>query len=205
MVGDVVGCSIDLDENTMSFFLNGYGEEVGMGLAFRDVDYTGGMFPGLSFNKLESVQVNLGYKPFKHPPPKGHEAFSKHIDRVIAAQSIDKHPMSPSFDEYISDEHKFPSLVFEDCLEDSRDDVDFNWKRRYFTAAESSGLLSSRSSSSRRFYPTLASSNVDMSKNSVEDKLVIEKRLAVVAGDLCILYTRLALLKLLSYDESSVS
>eukprot|EP01035_Chromulina_nebulosa_P017758 gene17758-23358_t len=68
-VGDVVGCAVDLDNNDISFYLNGFGLEIGMGLAYSNIKYHGGIYPCISFNKREKVQFNFGSVPFHFPPP----------------------------------------------------------------------------------------------------------------------------------------
>jgi hypothetical protein len=79
--GDTVGCAVDFDEGTMSFFLNGYGEEIDMGTAFRDIPYNS-LYPCVSFNKRESVQFNFGSTPFRTSLPPGYRPFIVHISAV---------------------------------------------------------------------------------------------------------------------------
>lgn len=57
--GDVVGCLVDLDEMTVSFTLNGRGEEIGMGLAFSGEGFRpcGGVYACVSFNRYEICDV----------------------------------------------------------------------------------------------------------------------------------------------------
>ena len=51
--GDVVGCLVDMDAMSVSFTLNGKGEEIGMGLAFSDEGFRpwGGVYACVSFNR----------------------------------------------------------------------------------------------------------------------------------------------------------
>ena len=77
--GDVVGCMIDMDERTMSFTLNGLGEEIDMGVAFTDFKCSGTMYPCASFNRKEEFTFNFGSTPFKHGPPLGYNAYVNHV------------------------------------------------------------------------------------------------------------------------------
>jgi hypothetical protein len=51
--GDVVGCLVDMDNMSVSFTLNGRGEEVGMGLAFSNEGFRpcSGVYACVSFNR----------------------------------------------------------------------------------------------------------------------------------------------------------
>ena len=77
--GDVVGCAVDIDEGTMSFFLNGLGEEIDMGIAFTSLDISGGLYPCASFNRGEVIQFNFGSTPFAFTPPEGCLPYSQHV------------------------------------------------------------------------------------------------------------------------------
>lgn len=48
---DIVCCAVDLDAGIMRFYLNGLGEEVGMGIAFTCISISGGLYPAASFNR----------------------------------------------------------------------------------------------------------------------------------------------------------
>ncbi|OQR95028.1 HECTdomain (ubiquitin-transferase) domain containing protein [Achlya hypogyna] len=66
--GDVVGCMLDLDAGTMTFYLNG----VSLGVAFSELERDilhGGYAPACSMDGGESVWFNFGATPFAYPPP----------------------------------------------------------------------------------------------------------------------------------------
>ncbi len=54
--GDIVGCSLDLDECTISFSLNG--ED--LGIAFSGFSYSRGLFPAASFNRRQGLRWIFG-------------------------------------------------------------------------------------------------------------------------------------------------
>ena len=55
--GDVVGCMLDMDNRIMRFSLNSCEEEVGMGVAFSNFSYCGGLFPCASFNRKRKYSL----------------------------------------------------------------------------------------------------------------------------------------------------
>uniref|UniRef100_A0A0D6R5Y3 B30.2/SPRY domain-containing protein n=1 Tax=Araucaria cunninghamii TaxID=56994 RepID=A0A0D6R5Y3_ARACU len=66
VVGDVIGCCIDLDANEISFYRNG----VHLGVAFhgvRKLDPRSGYFPAISLSQGERCDLNFGSRPFKYP------------------------------------------------------------------------------------------------------------------------------------------
>jgi hypothetical protein len=141
---DVVGCAIDLDSRRMSFYLNGYGVEVGMGLAFSDFDVNGGLYPCASFNQKESIQFNFGSIPFKFGPPEGYRAFSDHVISTLEAARMtyipylkrpigsvpggqQSSPAEAASYEYITEN------ILDDAMEETRGENYFSWRRRYFS------------------------------------------------------------------------
>jgi hypothetical protein len=70
--GDVVGCLVDLRKSnlTMSFSING-SFAAPMGVAFRGLNFAGGLCPALSYSRGERLVVNFGSggRPFAFPPP----------------------------------------------------------------------------------------------------------------------------------------
>ncbi|KAK1301797.1 E3 ubiquitin-protein ligase RKP [Acorus calamus] len=66
VVGDVIGCCIDLDDDKISFYRNG----VSLGVAFYGIRKMGpdlGYFPAVSLSQGERCELNFGACPFKHP------------------------------------------------------------------------------------------------------------------------------------------
>lgn len=66
VVGDVIGCCIDLDQNDISFYRNG----VSLGVAFHRIRKMGpgfGYYPAISLSQGERCELNFGSHPFKYP------------------------------------------------------------------------------------------------------------------------------------------
>ncbi|XP_010261124.1 PREDICTED: E3 ubiquitin-protein ligase RKP isoform X2 [Nelumbo nucifera] len=66
VVGDVIGCCIDLDHNQISFYRNG----VSLGVAFYGVSKMGpglGYYPAISLSRGERCNLNFGALPFRYP------------------------------------------------------------------------------------------------------------------------------------------
>jgi hypothetical protein len=74
--GDIIGCLLDMDSKTMSFTLNGRGEEIGMGIAFHGdgFRYAGGVYACVSFNRKERLRLFLGdsFGKCHYTPPAGY-------------------------------------------------------------------------------------------------------------------------------------
>jgi len=68
---DVVGCAADLDNCVLSFSLNGSWRRP-MGIAFKKINVSGGLFPAVTGEKNFKWQVNFGQKPFRYVMPRGH-------------------------------------------------------------------------------------------------------------------------------------
>ncbi len=86
-VGDVVGCMVDFDECILSFTLNGFGEEIGMGVAFDSFTYAGGLYPCASFNRDERLKFNFGEMSFAHSPPPGYRPYVESVREHISCCS----------------------------------------------------------------------------------------------------------------------
>ncbi|WOG97343.1 hypothetical protein DCAR_0416683 [Daucus carota subsp. sativus] len=66
VVGDVIGCCIDLDRDEISFYRNG----VSLGVAFdgiRKMVPGLGYYPAISLSQGERCELNFGARPFRHP------------------------------------------------------------------------------------------------------------------------------------------
>ncbi|KAG8640863.1 hypothetical protein MANES_13G077640v8 [Manihot esculenta] len=66
VVGDVIGCCIDLDQDEILFYRNG----VSLGVAFRGIRKMGpgfGYYPAISLSQGERCELNFGARPFKYP------------------------------------------------------------------------------------------------------------------------------------------
>lgn len=66
VVGDVIGCCIDLDRDEILFFRNGNA----LGVAFHGIRKMGpnlGYYPAISLSQGERCELNFGARPFKYP------------------------------------------------------------------------------------------------------------------------------------------
>lgn len=66
VVGDVIGCCIDLDNDEISFFRNGFS----LGVAFHEIRKMKppfGYHPAISLSQGERCELNFGSRPFKYP------------------------------------------------------------------------------------------------------------------------------------------
>lgn len=66
VVGDVIGCCIDLDRDEILFYRNGNS----LGVAFRGIRKMGpgfGYHPAISLSQGERCELNFGARPFKYP------------------------------------------------------------------------------------------------------------------------------------------
>nr|XP_023667118.1 E3 ubiquitin-protein ligase RNF123 [Paramormyrops kingsleyae] len=63
--GDIVSCLIDLDDGTITFYLNGQS----LGIAFSNIKMGPGIayFPAISLSFKESVAFNFGSRPLRYP------------------------------------------------------------------------------------------------------------------------------------------
>ena len=178
-----------------------------MGIAFRNLKFAGAMCPGLSFNRSEKVHVNLGQSPFKFSPPDSeYLPYTSNIQRTIAEYAISNRALSSSFSQYITDQGRVASLVFEDCLEDKRGDAECDWKRRFFPSKNSSaGPYGSKTV--KRFFPRDALSLSDPPKaaSDFEGKKGLHYQFVQLVRDLCIIYARLTLLCLVRNCENASS
>ena len=89
-VGDVIGVGVDMDEGTVSYWRNGKGEEVGMGLAFsgRAFSPAGGVYACVSFNRKESMRLIVGGSHLKDNGgikhlPEGYSAVGDFVISVV--------------------------------------------------------------------------------------------------------------------------
>ncbi|KAB5556567.1 hypothetical protein DKX38_007476 [Salix brachista] len=66
VVGDVIGCCIDLDHDEILFYRNG----ISLGVAFcglRKMGPESGYYPAISLSQGERCELNFGARPFKYP------------------------------------------------------------------------------------------------------------------------------------------
>ncbi|KAI5405191.1 E3 ubiquitin-protein ligase RKP isoform X1 [Lathyrus oleraceus] len=66
VVGDVIGCCIDLEQDEIIFYRNGNS----LGTAFRGIQKMGpgfGYHPAISLSEGERCELNFGARPFKYP------------------------------------------------------------------------------------------------------------------------------------------
>ncbi|KAK8966827.1 E3 ubiquitin-protein ligase RKP [Platanthera guangdongensis] len=101
VVGDVIGCCIDLDGDMISFYRNG----AYLGVAFDRIRKMGpgvGYYPALSLSEGESCELNFGSRPFRYPvehfhpiqaPPSCGSSslyFLQCLSRLLEVQQLDK-------------------------------------------------------------------------------------------------------------------
>lgn len=101
VVGDVIGCCIDLNQDMISFYRNG----AFLGVAFdkiRKMEPGVGYYPALSLSEGESCELNFGSRPFKYPvdgflpiqdpPSSGFDSLYllQCLSRLLEVQHLDK-------------------------------------------------------------------------------------------------------------------
>ena len=163
--GDVIGCLLDLDERVISFTLNGEGDSIGMGEAFRNFSYTGGLYPVVSFNRREKLRVVLGGNDgaFRFSPPTDFRAIGaaffdaiEERDNIIANEIGFEEPAVKGF-----------SPILDTSEEDHGHEL-FSWSHRYFGADASVHLGSRRRPNSSK---NPGSSGVGTVENIIDRKL----------------------------------
>ncbi|XP_047325557.1 E3 ubiquitin-protein ligase RKP-like [Impatiens glandulifera] len=66
VVGDIIGCCIDLDHDQIAFYRNG----APLGIAFHDIRKMVpglGYYPAISLSQGERCELNFGVRPFRYP------------------------------------------------------------------------------------------------------------------------------------------
>ncbi|KAH9090669.1 hypothetical protein Ae201684P_014464 [Aphanomyces euteiches] len=103
--GDVIGCGVDCDAGILFFTLNGQY----MGVAFRGVEFAGGLYPCASFNRRERLSFNLGGLPFQYPI----EGFSPVLHSIWTPSEpfYEKGQYEDCLEEYVGEEY-FDSRYF---------------------------------------------------------------------------------------------
>lgn len=190
--GDVIGVAVDMDNLTMTFSLNGFTEEIGMGLAFSNFSFHGGVYPCASFNRNEKFQFNFGYSSFKFMP-EGYRGYIEHVQDCLSANSLRLQAMllfAPSNDQS-SLVKSNDSIFFEDCIEEHRGESDFMSHRRYFLPDDSLRMKQIERNS-HHLAGKIAVTPIP------KDKGKILKLFSQFSVELCILYSRLIILRLLT-------
>jgi len=72
--GDIVGCFIDIANQSLVFSLNGESLK-----SFNQVfqSASSGFFPAASFMSFQQCEFNFGWKPFRHPPQRSFQSFNE--------------------------------------------------------------------------------------------------------------------------------
>lgn len=179
--GDVVGCLVDMDAMTMSFTLNGKGEEIGMGLAFSGEGFRpcSGVYSCVSFNSREKLRIILGgegTEPFKHKPEGYRGVGEAVLDAVKERQILLKEEMAVcgSHDEAMMLDK--PSYVC-DFSDSEHGHELFSWQHRFCGADASVHLGGNRSLRGVSSKKSLKSSTEDSGKQSDPAHLDIACRL----------------------------
>lgn len=105
VVGDIIGCCIDLDRDEILFFRNGNS----LGVAFHGIRKMGpgfGYYPAVSLSQGERCELNFGARPFKYPikgylplqAPPSKCYFVTHLlqcwSRLLSMHSMDRNERS---------------------------------------------------------------------------------------------------------------
>jgi hypothetical protein len=218
--GDVIGCSIDIDNRHMSFTLNGYGEEVNMGLAFNDFEFKGHLYPCISLSRSECVQFNLGSTPFKHQPPSSeYQGFIKNVELIseenskikdeILSRDVNLNEFIFNFNKSKKENSNGNNNFIEDSLEyfanedKYKNDRDLQWKRHRGNGDN----LSSHKEINRYFnnegnihkHDKKMNYSPKFSSNKIpENKKSILFQFSDISKDVCILYSRLSVLRIIN-------
>eukprot|EP00092_Neocalanus_flemingeri_P021824 GFUD01023675.1.p1 GENE.GFUD01023675.1~~GFUD01023675.1.p1 ORF type:complete len:670 (+),score=121.98 GFUD01023675.1:127-2136(+) len=72
--GDIVGCFIDIDNQSIVFSLNG-AQLKPFNQVFQNT--SSGFFPAASFMSFQQCEFNFGWKPFKFPPDRSFQSFNE--------------------------------------------------------------------------------------------------------------------------------
>lgn len=98
-----------MDARTVSFTLNGRGQEVGMGVAFSGEGFRpcGGVYACVSFNRREKLRLRLS-EPFKYQPPVGYQGVGVAVlesvkererlavkEQILDRRTVTSRPESP--------------------------------------------------------------------------------------------------------------
>lgn len=101
VVGDVIGCCIDLERDEILFYRNG----VSLGVAFHGIRKMGpgfGYYPAVSLSQGERCELNFGARPFKYPvrgflpfqPPPSTDLFTTQLlqclSRLLDMQRVER-------------------------------------------------------------------------------------------------------------------
>jgi hypothetical protein len=204
-LGDVIGCAIDMDNRVISFYNKGLGEEVSMGKAFCSVVFTGAMFPCISFtlppistkespskapildpnNGLKKYcKLNFGSTPFKFKPPEGYLPYSNNFSTILAPADPISNPLLRSL--YPSDNS------LNDKMEITDDLLQNDAKDRYFPVCSVCKNSPSGGDCSR-CKPKLPKCHSPERVPTSLNRLI--PQLLTISKDLCILYSRLAILR----------
>lgn len=124
VVGDVIGCCIDLQAGEISFYRNGES----LGVAFDGVRRSSGgggaelsYYPAISLSEGERCDLNFGSRPFKYPvegflpiqPPPAPSSAAAYLlrclSRVLELQSLDRCDTT-SFEKLRRVKRRFPLL-----------------------------------------------------------------------------------------------
>lgn len=65
--GDIVAVCLNMDDGTIEYYRNG----TALGEAFKDIERGAGiaLFPAVSLAFNDSITINFGGSPFRHPVP----------------------------------------------------------------------------------------------------------------------------------------